>query len=33
MLNVTEKASEVIKSFLEDKEESSYIRVFMSEGG
>ena len=33
MLNVTEKASEMIKSFLKDKEESSFIRVFMSQGG
>ncbi len=32
MLNVTEKASEMIKSFLEDKDES-YIRLFMSQGG
>lgn len=33
MFQVTEKASEMIKGFLKDKEESSYIRVFLSQGG
>jgi Fe-S cluster assembly iron-binding protein IscA len=33
MFQVTEKANEMIKGFLKDKEESSYIRVFLSQGG
>jgi Fe-S cluster assembly iron-binding protein IscA len=33
MLKISEKASEMIKGFLKDKEESSYIRLFMSQGG
>jgi Fe-S cluster assembly iron-binding protein IscA len=33
MLQVTEKANEMIKGFLKDKEDPSYIRVFLSQGG
>jgi iron-sulfur cluster assembly protein len=34
MLQVTEKASEQISSFLKDKEEqSSHVRIFLSQGG
>jgi len=33
MFEVTEKASEMIKGFLKDKPDSSYIRVFLSQGG
>ena len=33
MFQVTEKASEMINNFLEDKEDTSYIRVFLSQGG
>ena len=33
MLQVTEKANEMIQDFLKDKEVSPYIRIFLSEGG
>jgi len=33
MLKVTEKANEKISNFLKDREEQSYIRIFLSEGG
>jgi Fe-S cluster assembly iron-binding protein IscA len=33
MFNVSEKASEMIKDFLKDKEENTNIRVFLSQGG
>ena len=33
MFTVTEKASEMIKKFFEDKEEVSAIRIFLSQGG
>ena len=33
MFQVTEKASEMITSFLKDKDEPSYVRVFLSQGG
>jgi len=33
MFEVTEKATEVIKDFLKDKEESPFIRVALSQGG
>ena len=33
MFEVTEKASEMIKGFLKDKPDPSYIRVFLSQGG
>ncbi len=33
MLEVTEKASEMIKEFLQDKEEIPSIRVMLSQGG
>ncbi len=33
MFEVTERANEKIKGFLKDKEEPSYIRVFLSQGG
>jgi len=33
MLNVTEKANEMIGNFLKGKEGPSYIRVFLSQGG
>jgi len=33
MFQVTEKASEMINDFLKDQGDSSYIRVFLSQGG
>lgn len=33
MLQVTEKAGEMIKDFLKDQADTSYIRVFLSQGG
>ena len=33
MLQVTEKANEMIQDFLKDKEVNPYIRIFLSEGG
>jgi len=33
MIEVTEKATEMIKDFLKDKEEIPFIRVMMSQGG
>jgi len=33
MLNITEKANEMIGSFLKGKEEPSYVRIFLSQGG
>jgi hypothetical protein len=33
MLEVTEKASEMIKDFLKDKEEIPAIRIMLSQGG
>jgi len=33
MFEVTEKASEMIKDFLKDKEEIPSIRVMLSQGG
>ena len=33
MLQVTEKANEIIQGFLEDKDETSCIRVYLSQGG
>lgn len=33
MLNVTEKANEMISKFLKDREDPSYIRIFLSQGG
>ena len=33
MFQVSEKASEMIKSYLKDKEENLAIRVLMQEGG
>ena len=33
MLQVTEKANEMIKGVLEDKDETSCIRVYLSQGG
>ena len=33
MLQVSEKANEVIKDFLKDKEVDACIRIFLSQGG
>jgi len=33
MLEITEKASEMIKDFLKDKEEIPAIRIMLSQGG
>ena len=33
MLNITDKANEMIISFLKDHEDPSYIRLFLSQGG
>jgi Fe-S cluster assembly iron-binding protein IscA len=33
MLEVTEKASEMIKDFLKDREEIPAIRIMLSQGG
>lgn len=33
MFEVTEKANEMIKDFLKDKEEEPFIRVALSQGG
>jgi Fe-S cluster assembly iron-binding protein IscA len=33
MFQVTEKANEIIKDFLKDKEEDPNIRIFLSRGG
>jgi hypothetical protein len=33
MLTVTEKANEMISNFLKDKEDSSYVRIYLSQGG
>lgn len=33
MLEVTEKAGEMIKEFLKDRNGESYIRIMMSSGG
>lgn len=33
MFQVTEKASEMIHDFLKDREDPTYIRVFLSQGG
>jgi len=33
MLEVTEKASEMIKDFLKDKDEIPAIRIMLSQGG
>lgn len=33
MFQVTEKASEMISDFLKDKDDNSYIRVFLAQGG
>ena len=33
MLQVSEKANEMIKGFLKDKDENSCIRVYLSQGG
>lgn len=33
MLQVTEKANEMITGFLKDREEPSYVRIFLSQGG
>jgi hypothetical protein len=33
MFEVTEKANEIVKDFLKDKQEDRCIRVFLSRGG
>jgi hypothetical protein len=33
MLQVTEKANEMISNFLKDKDDPSYIRIFLAQGG
>jgi len=33
MLNVTEKANEMLKEFFKDKEKITPIRIFLSQGG
>ncbi len=33
MLEVTEKANEMIKKFFEDKDDINPIRIFLSQGG
>ena len=33
MFQVTEKASEMIQDFLKDRQDSTYIRLFLSQGG
>ncbi len=33
MFEVTEKASEMINEFLKDREDPTYIRLFLSQGG
>ena len=33
MFTVSEKASEMIKDFLKDKDDNSFIRVFLTQGG
>ena len=33
MLQVTEKAGQMINDFLKDKEDANYIRLFLSQGG
>jgi Fe-S cluster assembly iron-binding protein IscA len=33
MLTVTEKANEMISNFLKDREDPSYIRIYLSQGG
>ena len=33
MFNVTEKASEMINDFLKDREDQTFIRLFLSQGG
>jgi Fe-S cluster assembly iron-binding protein IscA len=33
MLEVTDKANEMIQNVLKDKKEASYIRIFLSQGG
>jgi Fe-S cluster assembly iron-binding protein IscA len=33
MLQVTEKADEMIKDFFKDKEGTRYLRIFLAQGG
>jgi Fe-S cluster assembly iron-binding protein IscA len=33
MFEITEKASEMVKDFLKDKEETPSIRIMLSQGG
>ncbi len=33
MFEITDKANEMIQEFFKDKEGTSYIRIFLSEGG
>jgi Fe-S cluster assembly iron-binding protein IscA len=33
MLNVSEKANEMITNFLKDNKDPSYIRLYLSQGG
>jgi Fe-S cluster assembly iron-binding protein IscA len=33
MLQVTEKADEMIKDYFKDKEGTPYLRIFLSQGG
>jgi Fe-S cluster assembly iron-binding protein IscA len=33
MLNVSEKANEMITNFLKDHKDPSYIRLYLSQGG
>jgi iron-sulfur cluster assembly accessory protein len=33
MLQITQKANEMISSFLKEREELAYVRIFLSEGG
>ena len=33
MLQISEKADEMIKDFFKEKEEPHHIRIFLSEGG
>jgi Fe-S cluster assembly iron-binding protein IscA len=33
MFEVTEKATEMINEFLKDREDPTYIRLFLSQGG
>ena len=33
MFEITDKANEMIQEFFKDKEDTPYIRIFLSEGG